>query len=136
MSVYLQSIILFVRSSGVLHIMIVPMRWLWRPVIALKVHLGTWWLLWVLLVPFLTCTYDLLVYVCHNSLLDTKMFYYLWSPSKNENKIHWEDILTTPPYQTAKTAECSGFQYRPLALWKYLCWIFFIFLDIFGLVPR
>ena len=42
-------------------------------VIAVQVYLGTWWLLWVLWVPFVTCAYDLLVSLCQNCLLDTRI---------------------------------------------------------------
>lgn len=42
-------------------------------VIAVQVYLGTWWLLWVLWVPFVTCAYDLLVSLYQNCLLDTRI---------------------------------------------------------------
>lgn len=44
---------------------------------ALRVYQETWWLLWVLWVPFVTQPYDLLVSLCQNCLLDIRIFFLL-----------------------------------------------------------
>ena len=70
----LWNIMLSVGSSGVLYIMMLHTACQWRPVISLQLYLetwniGTWRLLWVLWVRFVTYPYDLLVCICQNCLI-------------------------------------------------------------------